>query len=170
MIREDRIKVLQGFVNYHNQWISAEKKAEVESQRRKKIEQGYVLYQGEWITIEEKLARVSSSMQERQPTIINETINRQVYNIQNTTDNRTFQSNVHEHRHVHVDQPFLSGSIDYSANRQKTYLENEPRLQSIQNIRQDQQALALKKEYLRLLEDMRRGSNPSSDDAAGPKE
>jgi hypothetical protein len=71
---------------------------------------------------------------------------------------------------VHVDQPFPIGSIDYSADREKTYMENGQKFHSIENSKQDQHALALKKEYLRLIEDMRRGSNPSSDDSAGQKE
>jgi hypothetical protein len=116
MIREERQKVLQGFVNYRNQWMSIEKKMDLDSQRRKKIEQGYVQHNGEWITIDEKISRMQPKppvSEGQKQVFINNTINRQVYNIQNTVDNRSFQSNVNEHRHVHIDQPASGDFLDY---------------------------------------------------------
>jgi hypothetical protein len=108
MIQEDRIKVLHGLVSHHGQWVPIDKKAESESLRRKKIEQGYVQFQGEWITIDEKCARVSPQTADPGSSKHMTIDNRQVYNIQHTEDNRSYQQNIHDHKHLHVDQQSLA--------------------------------------------------------------
>jgi hypothetical protein len=110
MIRVDRSRVIHGFVQHKGQWLSIDKKAQLEAERRRRIEDGYVMYQGEWVTIDEKLARTAPpavAPQSPQQVVYNQTINRQVYNVQHTVDKRTFQETVHEHRHLHVDPQAL---------------------------------------------------------------
>jgi hypothetical protein len=110
MTKEDRARVIQGHVLYQGRWMSMEQKMELEAARRKKIEQGFVHYQGEWMRIDEKLERIAPHpkmehvLQQPRQIIVNKTVNKQVYNIDHHTDNRTF----HEHRHVHVDGQMLA--------------------------------------------------------------
>ena len=107
MNQDERARVIHGQVVYKNQWVSIEEKQSRDKEFRKRIEQGYVLFQGEWITIDEKLARVTTAQtpaQQTQQTVYNNpVINRQVYNIQANTDNRSFTQKTEDHRHVHID-------------------------------------------------------------------
>ncbi len=152
MIKEDLSRVIQGHVFYQNQWMPIEKKVELETKRRKKIEDGFVYYQHEWITIEDKVSRVSSrspTREEPKQTIINQTINRQVYNIHHHTDKRTIHK---EHKHVHLDANSFAdyvksknGAVSYSEN---PTLEEWHNQQAIEDGKTEQKNIPLKKTYL----------------------
>lgn len=115
MTKEERANVIKGLVHYQGQWMPVERKLDHEAKRRKKIEEGLVFFNSEWMTIEEKLNIVSppknapAKAAPAQPQQV--TINKQVYNVQYHTDNRTVTENTHEHKHVHVDSADLAARI-----------------------------------------------------------
>ena len=113
---QDIAHIVSGLVEYRGRWIPVEKKAALIQQWQKRIEQGYVLYNGEWITIEEKVARVQPQAAAPPPAqpqniTINTTVNRQVYTVTNTTDNRSVTQHHEEHKHVHMDEQAMAESI-----------------------------------------------------------
>ncbi|MFP4522842.1 MAG: hypothetical protein ACLFQK_11920 [Fibrobacterota bacterium] len=116
MDREWKEKVLNGYVESAGRWVSIDKKNELENARRKKIEDGFVFYMNEWIPINQKyntlVAAEKNASGDPGKIVINNTENRQVYNISN--DNRTVHDNRHEeHRHLHVDRNSLSEKSMY---------------------------------------------------------
>jgi hypothetical protein len=111
MNRDTRTRIIHGMVFYQNQWVPIEEKEQRVKEFRTRVEKGYVQFQGEWMTIDEKIARTSpppapaahAPQQPPQNIYYSPTFNQQTYNVQSTTDNRTFQQYSNEHRHVHVD-------------------------------------------------------------------
>lgn len=107
MTREDRARVIQGYVQLGHQWVPIEQKAAEQERRAKKLRDGLVFFQGEWIPIADKVARtVQKPAPKAGPQHV--TINKQVYNVQVHADHRTTYE---DHKHVHVDSGALAEKI-----------------------------------------------------------
>ena len=59
MIREDRRRVIRGFVRYEGEWVPIERKLAGQRRDRKRIRDGMVYFQGGWVSMEEKVRRVT---------------------------------------------------------------------------------------------------------------
>ena len=109
MTREDRARVIQGYVQLGHQWVPIDQKVADQERRNKKLRDGQVFFQGEWIPIADKVARtVRKAAPAKKAGPKNVTINKQVYNIQVHADHRTTYE---EHKHVHVDSEALAKKI-----------------------------------------------------------
>jgi hypothetical protein len=110
MTREDRARVIQGYVQLGHQWVPIDQKVADRERRNKKLRGGLVFFQGEWIPIADKVARTVPKPvpPARKAGPKHVTINKQVYNIQVHADHRTTYE---DHKHVHVDSEALAKKI-----------------------------------------------------------
>ncbi len=126
MSREEKIHIIRGYVRNHNEWVPIGHKLRYMSEIKKRVQSGLVHFQGEWIPIDEKIARTTQPRSQQQ-TINYNTINRQVYNVDNRQiDQSSHQS--HEHRHIHL-------SAQQAANAGAQYLHTVAPEQQLDHMR-----------------------------------